>query len=65
MPQTKEDQLIAEKYNETFSKSQLKAGIKAELGDKHTKSRKKAKEIAKDHLRERPDYYTKLKKAGL
>jgi hypothetical protein len=65
MPQIKEDQLIAEKYQETFNKRQLEAGIKAELKDKHTKSKKRAKKIAKDHLRERPDYYTKLKKAGL
>lgn len=40
---------------------QLKAGTKVEK--EHTKSAKKAKQIAKDHLAERPKYYTMLKKA--
>jgi TRAP-type mannitol/chloroaromatic compound transport system substrate-binding protein len=40
---------------------QLKAGTKVEK--EHTSSNKKAKQIAKDHLAERPRYYTMLKKA--
>jgi len=38
---------------------QLKMGIETEL--EHTEQRKIAKIIAKDHLDEIPDYYTKLK----
>lgn len=43
-----------------FDKSQLAAGIRVEL--EHTKDRAIAKEIAKDHLTEDPNYYKKLKK---
>lgn len=43
--------------------SQLKLGIKTEM--EHTDSKRKAKEIAMDHLSENPKYYTKLKKAKL
>lgn len=43
--------------------SQLKLGIKTEM--EHTNDKKKAKEIAMDHLTENPKYYTKLKKAKL
>lgn len=43
-----------------FDPEQLKMGIKAEL--EHTSSREMAKEIAKDHLKEDPKYYSKLKK---
>ncbi len=39
---------------------QLKLGINVET--EHTKSKKKAKEIALDHLQEIPDYYSRLKK---
>jgi len=46
--------------NKIFSKKQLEMGIKAEL--EHTKSRRIAKEIAKDHLVEFPKYYTELRK---
>jgi hypothetical protein len=42
---------------------ELKTGAKHEL--EHTKSKKVAKKIAKDHLKDDPKYYTKLKKAGL
>ena len=41
-----------------FDKVQLKIGRKIEL--EHTKSKKVAEQIAKDHLREFPDYYTHL-----
>lgn len=43
-----------------FDVEQLEIGIKHEL--EHTKDRKIAKEIAKDHLTEDPNYYKKLKK---
>ena len=46
-----------------FNKKQLKMGIKTEM--EHTYSRKIAKMIAKAHLIEFPNYYTKLRKAGL
>jgi hypothetical protein len=66
MPQYKEDQLIAEAYTKKVADNkQLKMGIKAELSDKHTKSKKKAEKIAKDHLKEDPKYYSKLKKCKL
>lgn len=38
-----------------ISKSELKKGAKME--QEHTKSRKKAKKIAVDHLKEYPAYY--------
>lgn len=43
-----------------FNKNDLEEGIKVEL--EHTTSRQVAKEIAKDHLKEDPKYYKKLKK---
>lgn len=46
-----------------FNKKQLKMGVKTEL--EHTDSRKIAKMIAKAHLSEFSNYYTKLRKAGL
>ena len=52
------------KHNEmpdsTFDSEQLKMGIKVEM--EHTNDKKIAKKIAKDHLVETPDYYTRLKK---
>lgn len=41
-----------------YSTDQLKKGIKIEY--EHTKFQKKSKMIAKDHLDEFPDYYTRL-----
>ena len=46
-----------------FKKNQLKMGITTEL--EHTNSKRIAKMIAKAHLTEFPNYYTKLRKAGL
>ena len=43
-----------------FDSDQLKLGIETEK--EHTKSELIAKLIAKDHLKEDPKYYTKLKK---
>lgn len=42
-----------------FDKKQLELGVKIEL--EHTNNQYIAKMIAKDHLMELPDYYTKLK----
>jgi hypothetical protein len=44
-------------------KKQLEIGIKVE--HEHTEDDDKARRIALDHLDEKPDYYIKLKKAGL
>jgi len=43
---------------ETFDPKELQAGIEIEL--EHTKDRKIARQIAIDHLKEDPKYYTKL-----
>ena len=53
---------IAKKHGVSVDKinSQLKMGIAVEK--EHTSDPKVAREIALDHLMERPDYYTKLKK---
>jgi hypothetical protein len=49
------------KYQDSFfNPTQLKYGIKVEL--EHTKSKRVAKAIAKDHLLESPQYYVELKK---
>ena len=43
--------------------AQLQVGIEEEL--EHTDNREVAEEIARDHLKEDPEYYTKLKQCGL
>ena len=43
-----------------YNKTQLRIGTRIEM--EHTKSKKVAEKIAKDHLREYPDYYTALVK---
>lgn len=43
-----------------FDPKKLEQGIKIEM--EHTNDRQVAKEIAKDHLSEDPNYYEKLKK---
>ena len=48
------------KPDNDFNSQQLEIGIKHEM--EHTKNRKIAKEIAKDHLSEDPNYYKKIKK---
>jgi hypothetical protein len=47
----------------SFNKKELLEGTRHER--EHTKFKSIAKEIAKDHLTERKDYYTALDKAGL
>jgi nucleoid-associated protein YejK len=53
---------IATKHKKSidYINQQLEAGIKVEM--EHTNSKSVAKEIALDHLGERPDYYERLKK---
>jgi len=43
-----------------YNPKEVKMGIKVEL--EHTKSKKVAERIAKDHLREHKNYYSILKK---
>ena len=42
---------------------ELKMGIEVEK--EHTDNKHAAEKIARDHLAEHPDYYTRLKNAGL
>lgn len=61
---TKKDQnLIWEAYLNKVDPEQLKIGITVE--QEHTTDLALAEKIARDHLAEDPEYYTKLKKAGL
>ena len=48
------------KKDSDYNQKELKMGRKVEM--EHTKNPKIANEIAKDHLEEIPDYYTRLKK---
>lgn len=52
------------KPDSSFDPKQLKIGIGDETGE-HTPNKQIGKEIAKDHLSQDPDYYKKLKAAGL
>jgi hypothetical protein len=56
---------IAHKHDVSIEEieSQLRAGLKVEL--EHTSDRATAREIALDHLNERPDYYSVLSRVGL
>jgi hypothetical protein len=45
---------------EDFDPKELKIGIKIEM--EHTNDRALSKQIAMDHLKEIPDYYTRLTK---
>lgn len=63
---TKSEEELEDKYSdkpEDHIDDQLEMGIEVEM--EHTKDRKTAEEIARDHLDEDPDYYSKLKKAKL
>ena len=46
--------------DDKFDPKELAMGVEVEL--EHTDDREVAKKIAKDHLSELPDYYTRLKK---
>lgn len=52
---------VKEVVKEIFDSKQLEMGIKVEK-EEHNKSKKEAEEIAKDHLREHPKYYTYLRR---
>lgn len=52
------------KPDSEFNPDQLKVGIEDETGE-HTPDPQVGKEIAKDHLSSDPDYYKKLKAAGI
>jgi hypothetical protein len=59
--------LVIGKHNNVpdwkFNQHELALGIKTEL--EHTNDYQTAKNIARDHLMEKRDYYTRLIKAGL
>lgn len=55
-------QKIAKKHNVSLAKIQQQLAKGAKVEREHTKSDAEAKEIARDHLAEIPDYYTRLKK---
>lgn len=56
-----DDQL--DRMSAEYNPRELEMGEKVEM--EHTDSKTEAREIAKEHLDEHPDYYTKLKEAGL
>lgn len=58
----KTEQQIADKHGVSVEKimKELENGVAVEM--EHTKCPKVARQIASDHLWERPDYYIKLKK---
>jgi hypothetical protein len=51
------------KPDKAFNSEELKKGVKHER--EHTKDKRVAREIAKDHLSERGDYYTALAKTNI
>jgi len=53
------------RQDKEYDPEQLKIGTQHELDDKHTKSRVEAERIAKDHLDDDPEYYSKLAKFDL
>lgn len=56
-----DDQL--DRMSAEYNPRELEMGEQVEM--EHTDSKTEAREIAKEHLDEHPDYYTKLKEAGL
>ena len=63
----RDQNLIWEAYlaADKIDPKELELGIQEELKDEHTTDLAEAEKIARDHLAEDPEYYTKLKKAGL
>jgi len=53
------------RQDKNYNAEELKKGTEHELDDKHTKSRIEAERIAKDHLDDDPEYYSKLEKFDL
>src|SRR6056297_958240 len=58
MPDVLQGGLAEEKPDSKYRSDQLRKGIKVEK--EHTPAKPVAKEIAKDHLEEIPDYYDRL-----
>lgn len=58
-------EVLAKKHDVEVSELQKQLNIGIEVEKEHTDDEDKARTIALDHLDEKPDYYTKLKKAGL
>jgi hypothetical protein len=56
---TPSEKTLDKKYGKSTVSKAMKQGEKIEK--EHTSSSKTAKEIARDHIKERPDYYKKLK----
>lgn len=56
---------LAKKHDVEVSELQKQLNIGIQVEKEHTDDEDKARKIALDHLDEKPDYYTKLKKAGL
>jgi len=53
---------IAKKHDVTVASVEKAVAAGRKVEKEHTKSTKQAEKIARDHLKERPDYYEKLKK---
>jgi len=53
---------VAKKHGISMSRLEKQLAIGAKIEREHTHSVSKAREIARDHLAEIPDYYTRLKK---
>ena len=53
---------IAKKHNVSISYLQKQEDVGSNVEKEHVTSKKTAREIARDHLNEKPDYYKKLKK---
>lgn len=56
---------LAKKHDVSVENLQKQLEIGIQVEKEHTDDEDKARRIALDHLDEKPDYYTKLKKAGL
>lgn len=56
---------LAKKHDVSVENLQKQLEIGIQVEKEHTDDEDKARTIALDHLDEKPDYYTKLKKAGL
>ena len=58
-------EVLAKKHDVSVEHLQKQLNIGIQVEKEHTEDEDKARTIALDHLDEKPDYYTKLKKAGL
>jgi hypothetical protein len=69
LEEKEDDKKDDEKDDEKDDKSWLRKNGQLEMGTEHElehgPDRKLARKIAMDHLKEHPDYYTRLKAAGL